>query len=100
MVEQFGGEIWTDPGMAKAEYQQVVVEPDAPTGDKKRLVPASARESYLRVKMICSAHHSPFGELLYRLKNDYIKGNDNYPRKMTEAYIILNHYVRNTKQKN
>ena len=40
--------------------------------------------------------HSLFEELLSELNNYYVKGDDKYPSEITEAYNILNHYIRDT----
>ena len=42
--------IGTDLRMVESEYQQVLVDPDAPTDDNNWL--AEAREQYLGVKML------------------------------------------------
>ena len=70
-----------------------------PTIDvEKWLVTAEEREKYIGLAMLFSVDHSRFGELLSRLQKYYVKGNHKYPSDMTEAYNILNHYIRYTKQ--
>ena len=49
--------------------------------------------------MLYLVDYSVFGELLSGIQNYYVKGNDKYPSDMTEAYNILNHYIRDTKQR-
>ena len=49
--------------------------------------------------MILLADCSQFKELLSRLQNDYIKGNDNYLINMAEAQNIMNHYIRYINQR-
>ena len=73
------------------------VEPDAPIDVENQLVTAAEREKYLGMAMLCSVNHSRFCEIISGLKNYPVKGNDKYPSDMTEAYNILNHYIRDTK---
>ena len=56
--------------MFKADYQQVTVDPEAPTYDKKLLETAAVRDQYLGLAMILLLGCSRFVDLMLGLKNN------------------------------
>ena len=65
-----------------------------PTEEETDLAALSAKDWYLRVAILFAADPTRYKKLLQDLQNDYIKENNKYPRDVTEAYNMLNHYVR------
>ena len=49
----------------------------------------SARGEYLATAFLISLDRSKFGELILSLKNDYTKQQKNYPKPLTDMYVLL-----------
>ena len=49
--------------------------------------------------MLCAANSTWYTNTLKDMQNNFIKGNNNCPRYVTESYNMLNHYVGATHQR-
>ncbi len=76
-----------------APYQQMVdIEQteDASLTDEKAL--DIVEEKFLAIVLIESAHPRKFGSVRTDLQNDMLKGVDNYPHSLSDAYNMLSKY--------
>ena len=60
--------------------------------DKRKTINAAAREIYLSCAFVIASDPKRYGRLVKELKNDYTKGNNNYPTNMVKAYQLINEY--------
>ena len=56
------------------------------------MIETTSREIYLACAFVINSDLRRYGRLIEELENDYMKGNDNYPRNMVKAYQLLNEY--------
>ena len=53
---------------------------------------SAAHELYCATMFLAQSDKQYFGKLVEELKNDFTKGNDNYPINMVQAFKLLNKY--------
>jgi hypothetical protein len=92
VVEDYGGEIGVDPSGAKKELVAKGIDVENASGESKCKVMAKAKNRYLVVAMLSAADFKRYSRLLEDLDNDYTKGNDNFPRMLTDAYNLIINY--------
>ena len=68
---------------------------------QKRLAKASERENYLVICFIVGADKARYWKYLEDLENDFLKGRNDYPTTLNDAYIVLSNYkTANSTNKN
>jgi hypothetical protein len=92
VVEDYGGTIGTDPKGAKAELIKEGINVDNASDASKRKAMETTMNRYLAMAMLTAADVAQYSRLLEYLDNDYTKGNDNYPRTVTESYNLIINY--------
>ena len=60
----------------------------------------TAQEQYLAVAFLLGADRSKFGRLLENLENDFLQGQNNYPKTITGAYNLLTNWKHGTHMHN
>ena len=60
--------------------------------DERATINTAAREIYLSCAFIVASDPNRYGRLVEELKNDYTKGNNDYPTNMVKAYQLINEY--------
>ena len=99
IVEQFGGSVSNHPGLVNQRALEIAVANGRNANTINEGDVARAREmideEIKAAYMISGANNSKFKELKNSLENDYIKGQDNYPRDMEQALGMLNHFRPN-----
>ena len=79
-----GGSIEPDPGVL-----QYAAAKGNWTGTITNAQKAAAREMMWANWFIIHSDRSPFGDLITGLQNNYLMGQDNYPKTLTDAYSRL-----------
>ena len=62
------------------------------TNREKTAVDLEAYNRYISCGFLMKANDNKYGHVAANLENDYMKGNDYYPKKMPDAYKYLNEY--------
>jgi hypothetical protein len=57
-----------------------------------------AQDKFLATAFLNGADHSCYGRLLDRLQNDYLQGQDRYPKTLTNAYDLLTNWKPESQQ--
>jgi hypothetical protein len=95
IVEQYGGNIGQDTGVAKAEMEAMGVKDFAAVPSDENLEATQVeKDKYLAVAFISSADKLRFGTLLEDLENYYTKWAKNYPVSIISAYKLIVHYKK------
>jgi hypothetical protein len=92
VVDDFGGQIGVDPSGANNELTAEGIDPDSASDEHKKDATTKAKNRYLAMAMLSATDFTRYSRLLEDLNNDYTKGNDNYPRNITEAYNLIINY--------
>jgi hypothetical protein len=96
VIEHSGGSIGNDPGIleALADAQNEVIE--NLSTDKLINLKKEAKEQYLAVAFLLSADHGRYGRLIEDLKNDFLQGQDHYPKTVTATFSLLTNWKQHT----
>ena len=62
------------------------------TVDEKEAVDEEAHQKYIACGFLLQANENKYGHVTADLENDYMKGDNNYPKNMPEAYKYLDEY--------
>ena len=94
VVEEASGGIAAGNKLYDIEIDKIV--PAGNTGNytiaQKRTAKATARENYLAVCFIMGSDKSRYWKYLEDLENDFLKGRDDYPITLNDAYRVLSNY--------
>ena len=93
VVEEHGGELGNDKGLINAELALITGTPysEGATYTATQMTQARdrARDKYLAVLFLGASDRGRFSEVTTGLHNEFIKGQDNYPKTLTAAYTLL-----------
>jgi hypothetical protein len=97
VINFHGGRAGYHPELYKAHLAEwmAVNNEDATTGASdasKRAATESSCEEYLACFAVCTADNARFKELKNELDNDFLKGKDNYPKKMENALRLMQNH--------
>ena len=62
------------------------------TNREKKAVDLEAHNRYISCGFLIKANDNRYGHVTTNLENDYMKGNDYYPKNMPDAYKYLNEF--------
>jgi hypothetical protein len=86
IIEESGGSIGDDPGILEA------LTDATGTNDLAKLE-KEAHEQYLAVAFLLGANSGRYGKLLLEdLENDFLQGQDRYPKTVTTAFSLLTNW--------
>lgn len=80
VLETIQATVGPDPGTVKLV---------AKAGDSVSVTAANAKECELAVAFLCGAHEKRFQGMLNSLENQFLMGQDNYPKTLMEAYSLM-----------
>jgi Zinc knuckle len=93
VIQHVGGEISKHSGiqleLVRAEGFDTI--DDAPD-DVHDCTEIEAREQFIAVMFMLGADRGRYGKLIVDLENQYLQGQDNYPRNLNAAYNLLLNY--------
>ena len=90
VIESHGGTIGLHGGSMRAiMVEEGVIDPDNPTRAEYNQARVAAREKYFAVALILGSDRNRYGKMIEDLENDYIQGNDRYPKTINAAYRLL-----------
>lgn len=95
VVDEHRGEIGLTTASIKARLLAngaSLSNPWAANNEDLKKAKAEARKEYLAMAMLMAAEHHHCSQLIKELGNDYIKGQDNYPRTIVDAHGMIVNY--------
>ena len=93
ILEHFGGE----PGQDTARIRRKLAEQGAadeqnPTQQEFRAAKSAARNEYLAILFFRKSDKRRYGQLVRNVENAHVRGNNDYPQTISEAYNMLVNY--------
>eukprot|EP00978_Attheya_sp_CCMP212_P038031 scaffold184587_cov28-Attheya_sp.AAC.1 len=92
VIEHSGGTIGDEPGIVEAIATRLGLDLSNVDEAQELALRQAARQHYLAVAFIFNSDRNRFGRLLENLENDYLLGDDNYPKSLTSAYNLLTNF--------
>ena len=92
MIEHCGGSIGFEPGLHEEILSKKGIPRQVATTKQKDQVAKEARERYLGTAFLCGSDRAQYGGLLEKIKNDFVQGQDNYPKMLVAAYNLLTNW--------
>jgi hypothetical protein len=91
VMEHSGGAIGNHPGI-----ENVLIKNQKLTlplqNDERAAVKRDAQAEYLAVAFLLNADRTRYASMLHDLENNYLRGQDNYPKMVTAAYNVLTNW--------
>lgn len=93
VADDHGADVGIFPAAVRAKLaEQMASDPDAPTPEELKAAKAVVKQEYLAVAYLSATNYDRYGDLLKDLENDYVKGHNNYPKTVTDAYGLVVNY--------
>jgi len=89
VLEYCGGEIGTDIGLVERALASLNVTLDTATPEQLALSKDYAKQAYLACAFLLGADRNRFGKLIEDTENDYVKGQDRYPKTVLAAFNLM-----------
>jgi hypothetical protein len=96
VIEHSGGSIGNDPGVLQALAEAKNEDVSQLTTDEIIDLKKQAQEQYLAVAFLLSADRGRYGRLIEDLENDFLQGQDRYPKTVTAAFGLLTNWKQTT----
>jgi len=101
VLETCGGTIGESEIMVQAAANDIAgetVDINMASDDDKASYAEGARQRYLATAFILGSDRKRYKKLIQGLENDYLQGQDKYPRNLTGAYHLLLHWKHDLPQ--
>lgn len=96
VIEAIGGSIGDDPGLRLAVLKEWKIDPDTATEDQVKKAQAEGKDWYLGVAFLLGMDRRRYGHVIEDIQQQYLYGNDIYPRTLVGAYnLIVNSKAKN-----
>ena len=83
----------THSHLADMECKNLIkADPNNSTASAKKEAASSYYEAVTSMAFFFSSYYNRFGSLIADLRQDMLKGNNNYQRTVTSAYDMLTHF--------
>jgi hypothetical protein len=92
VIEHSGGTVGNEPGIVEGIAAHQGLDMATVDSDQEAALNQAARQHYLAVAFIFNSDRNRFGRLLENLENDFLLGDDNYPKTVTSAYNLLTNF--------
>ena len=89
MIKHSGGLVGVAPGVEKDVAARENIDINTLTPAQLKVFRARAQEEYLSTIFVLQADKRRFGVYVEKLENDYLQGQDRYPRTLDDAYNLL-----------
>lgn len=84
-----GASIDHDTGVINKTLNEFAVDPDNPTDAEQTAAEQAASDWYLAFAFLAGSDRTRYGMLLENPENDFLQGQDTYPKNITRAYNLL-----------
>jgi hypothetical protein len=92
VIEQTGGSVGVDPGIESALITEKGMDATKMSADEVEENKKDAQGRYLAVAFLLGADRNRYGKMVEDLENDFLQGQNNYPRTLTAAYHLLTNW--------
>jgi hypothetical protein len=89
VIEHSGGSIGNDPGILEALAKKKGADTAVIAATDLALLQKEDQEQYLTAAFLLGADRARYGRLIEGLENDYLQGQDRYPKTITSAFNLL-----------
>ncbi|KAL7559814.1 hypothetical protein ACA910_003978 [Epithemia clementina (nom. ined.)] len=89
ILDHCGARLDCDDGVIDKILANSAADPDNPTNAERTAAGVEARDWYLAFAFLAGADRTRYGRLLENLENDFLQGQDRYPKTVTAAYNLL-----------
>jgi hypothetical protein len=104
VIEHSGGSIGDDPGILQGLAAEKEKDLKGMSPNELSELKKEAQEQYLAVAFLLSADRGRYGRFIEGLENDFLQGQDRYPKTITAAFSLLTNWkqtiTRNNDQAN
>ena len=90
-----GGDIGTDTGLVEKALASQGLTMETATVEQLENSRDYAKQAYLACAFLLGADRNRYGKLIEDLENDFIQGQDRYPKTVNTAYNLLIHWKQN-----
>jgi hypothetical protein len=90
VIEHSGGMIGNHPGIVKMIMKKKGLT--TMTEDERDDIEVEAQEMYLAAALLMNADRTRYASFIQDLENDYLQGQDNYPKTVEQAYNVLTNW--------
>jgi Zinc knuckle len=94
VINHVGGIIGNDPALFKKIAKDISKDVEELNDRDKEM----AQDEFLAIAFLNGADRNRYGKLLDRLQNDYLQGQDGYPKTLTGAYHLLTNWKAESQQ--
>ena len=95
VLESNGGEIGGDQALIQSQLASLGLSVTSASDAERKAARQAARQQYLAVAFLMGADRNRYGLLIQDLENDFIQGNDKYPKTLIDAYHLLSNWKSN-----
>jgi hypothetical protein len=96
VIEHTGGSVGNEPGILNHTLQERGLSKIAfeamTEQDEKDEIKKDAQDQYLAVAFLLGSGRSRYGRLIEDLENDYLQGQNNYPKTVTALYNLITNW--------
>ena len=97
VVKEMGGNIGTSHTATNYILEANGTVPSSATSQQRAAASITGAEMYKAIAFTLGADRKRFGKLIEDLSNNYLLGNNNYPKTMISAYNLLQNWRRDPK---
>ena len=88
-IDHCGATIGNHAAGIAAVYESAGIDPDFTDECEREAAQMEAKSRYLATAFILHANRTRYRHLVEDLENDYLQGNDNFPKSLMAAYNLL-----------
>ena len=92
VIQHSRGTIGHEPGIELLIAEESKVDIELMTPAQREVLKGQAQERYLVAAFLLGSDRTRYGRLIENLKNDYLQGQDNYPKTVIPTYNLLTHW--------
>jgi hypothetical protein len=92
VIEHSGGSIGNHPGIVAAIIKKQGLTVATITSDKMAALDLEGQQEYLAVAFLLNADRTRYVSYLQGVENDYLQGQDKYPKTVEEAHNVLTNW--------
>lgn len=92
VIQQSGGGIGDDQGIIDSLIAERNFDVTTCTAAELEALEKDAQQQYLSVAFILGSDRSRYGRLIENLENDFLQGQNSYPKTVTAAYNLITNW--------
>ena len=96
-IERYGGSFGNHPAYVKDSMKKAGIDledPDEVTDDVLKEHELKAQQKFLGISFLLGGRNDMYEDLVIKLENDYLKGNDYFPSSVNEACQLMSNFSK------